>query len=94
LMHTNPFSATLNWYFLSWGWQHVPSSLGSRRVGVMRVQLIMPQLKTTEIGDFKVCRVQASQASSPLQGWQIVVGHAFTYVFITKWYVFTFQDII
>jgi hypothetical protein len=46
---TQPFFSNFELKFLSWGWQRVPSSLGSRTVGVMRVQLIMRQLKTSEI---------------------------------------------
>jgi hypothetical protein len=46
---TQPLFSNFEPNFLSWGWQHVPSSLGSRTVGVTRVQLLMPQFKTSEI---------------------------------------------
>jgi hypothetical protein len=42
---THPLFSNFELILLSWGREHVPSSLGSRTVGVTRVQLIMPQLK-------------------------------------------------
>jgi len=49
-MHTIPFQQLWTEFFCH-GVDNmsVPSSLGSRTVGVMRVQLIMPQFKTSEI---------------------------------------------